>query len=248
MRSTTRSRPSASTSWRSRRALGVRLFDRSPGPRTVELTEAGRLLLRPRRDDRGPPAGRAGGPRRVRGGGDRHAAGGRLPERRHADPAGDHRPLQPGMAGRGGPALGGRQRRGPHGHGGARAPRPHLRRAPDARRAVRRRRAPAGSVRARRRPVASPLAGLAATPSMQLIGEQRLIGFRSCRSTKWVEQQLRAAGTEPQLRVPLRGQRDGPGDGGRRPRHRARAAARGRHGGPARSRSSPPTWSRAASR
>jgi DNA-binding transcriptional LysR family regulator len=46
-------------------------------------------------------------------------------------------------------------------------------------------------------PVASPLAGLTVAPSMQLIGEQRLIGFRSCRSTKWVEQQLRAAGKEP---------------------------------------------------
>ena len=32
---------------------------------------------------------------------------------------------------------------------------------------------------------------------MALIGEQRLIGFRSCRSTKWVEQQVRAAGHEP---------------------------------------------------
>ena len=48
---------------------------------------------------------------------------------------------------------------------------------------------------------------------------------------KWVEQQLRAAGQRAELRVPLRGQRDGPGDGRRRPRQRARAAARRRHGG-----------------
>src|SRR5690349_5894890 len=43
----------------------------------------------------------------------------------------------------------------------------------------------------------SPLAGRTTVPSIELIGEQRLIGFRSCRSTKWVESQLRAAGTEP---------------------------------------------------
>jgi DNA-binding transcriptional LysR family regulator len=44
---------------------------------------------------------------------------------------------------------------------------------------------------------ASPLAGFAGMPTLQLIGEQRLIGFRSCRSTKWVESQLRASGFEP---------------------------------------------------
>lgn len=43
----------------------------------------------------------------------------------------------------------------------------------------------------------SPLAGLAGQPSMQLIGEQRLIGFRSCRSTRWVEDHMRARGAEP---------------------------------------------------
>ena len=43
----------------------------------------------------------------------------------------------------------------------------------------------------------SPLAGLAGMPSMQLIGEQRLIGFRSCRSTRWVEDHMRARGAEP---------------------------------------------------
>jgi DNA-binding transcriptional LysR family regulator len=46
-------------------------------------------------------------------------------------------------------------------------------------------------------PASSPLAGMATVPSIELIGEQRLIGFRSCRSTKWVEQQLRASGHEP---------------------------------------------------
>ncbi len=46
-------------------------------------------------------------------------------------------------------------------------------------------------------PRTSPLATLEGVPSMQLIGEQRLIGFRSCRSTAWVERQLRAAGSEP---------------------------------------------------
>jgi DNA-binding transcriptional LysR family regulator len=43
----------------------------------------------------------------------------------------------------------------------------------------------------------SPLARLTEAPPIQLIGEQRLIGFRTCRSTKWVEGQLRAAGHEP---------------------------------------------------
>jgi DNA-binding transcriptional LysR family regulator len=43
----------------------------------------------------------------------------------------------------------------------------------------------------------SPLAGLTSPPSLQLIGEQRLIGFRTCRSTKWAEGRLRAIGVEP---------------------------------------------------
>jgi DNA-binding transcriptional LysR family regulator len=43
----------------------------------------------------------------------------------------------------------------------------------------------------------SPLAGGTVPPSIELIAEQRLIGFRSCRSTRWVESQLRAAGMEP---------------------------------------------------
>ena len=45
--------------------------------------------------------------------------------------------------------------------------------------------------------VASPLASLTGMPSLQLIGEQRLIGFRSCRSTSWLEGHLRANGHEP---------------------------------------------------
>ena len=44
---------------------------------------------------------------------------------------------------------------------------------------------------------ASPLAAFKGMPTLELIGDQRLIGFRSCRSTKWVEAQLRASGFEP---------------------------------------------------
>jgi DNA-binding transcriptional LysR family regulator len=43
----------------------------------------------------------------------------------------------------------------------------------------------------------SPLAGTRGMPTIQLIGAQRLIGFRSCRSTRWVEEHLRAQGEEP---------------------------------------------------
>jgi DNA-binding transcriptional LysR family regulator len=46
-------------------------------------------------------------------------------------------------------------------------------------------------------PSTSPLAGMQGFPSLELIGDQKLIGFRSCRSTKWVETQLRMAGKEP---------------------------------------------------
>jgi DNA-binding transcriptional LysR family regulator len=42
-----------------------------------------------------------------------------------------------------------------------------------------------------------PLAGLTGTPPIELIADQRLIGFRSCRSTRWVEQFLRERGREP---------------------------------------------------
>jgi DNA-binding transcriptional LysR family regulator len=43
----------------------------------------------------------------------------------------------------------------------------------------------------------SPFAQGAMPPSLELIGEQRLIGFRTCRSTRMVEAELRAAGHEP---------------------------------------------------
>jgi DNA-binding transcriptional LysR family regulator len=43
----------------------------------------------------------------------------------------------------------------------------------------------------------SPLAATTGLPSIQLIGEQKLIGFRSCRSTRWVEAYLRDRGEEP---------------------------------------------------
>jgi DNA-binding transcriptional LysR family regulator len=43
----------------------------------------------------------------------------------------------------------------------------------------------------------SPLAAVRGLPSIELIGEQRLIGFRSCRSTRWVEDHMRARGAEP---------------------------------------------------
>ena len=69
------------------RLVGQRLVDRPGGPRPAELTEAGRMLLRPRRRDRrAAPGGprRPVGARRRRGG---RAAGGRLPERRRAPPA-----------------------------------------------------------------------------------------------------------------------------------------------------------------
>ncbi|HEY4190725.1 MAG TPA: LysR family transcriptional regulator [Candidatus Limnocylindrales bacterium] len=43
----------------------------------------------------------------------------------------------------------------------------------------------------------SPLADVQGLPSIELIGEQRLIGFRSCRSTRWVEDHMRARGADP---------------------------------------------------
>ena len=42
----------------------------------------------------------------------------------------------------------------------------------------------------------SELASTPGTPSIELIGAQRLIGFRSCRSTRVIEEHLRANGTE----------------------------------------------------
>ncbi len=46
-------------------------------------------------------------------------------------------------------------------------------------------------------PADSPLAELPGPPALKLIGEQRLIGFRTCRSTRSAEMQLRAAGADP---------------------------------------------------
>jgi DNA-binding transcriptional LysR family regulator len=43
----------------------------------------------------------------------------------------------------------------------------------------------------------SPLAATTGLPSLRLIAEQRLIGFRSCRSTRWAEEYLRERGEQP---------------------------------------------------
>lgn len=43
----------------------------------------------------------------------------------------------------------------------------------------------------------SAMAQVGGLPSIELIGEQRLIGFRSCRSTHWVEDHMRSQGAEP---------------------------------------------------
>ena len=45
----------------------------------------------------------------------------------------------------------------------------------------------------------SPLAAMAGTPPLALIAEQKLIGFRSCRSTRWAEERLRETGHEPEF-------------------------------------------------
>ena len=45
----------------------------------------------------------------------------------------------------------------------------------------------------------SPLAGLAEPPQLELIAQQKLIGFRSCRSTRWAEERLRETGREPEF-------------------------------------------------
>jgi DNA-binding transcriptional LysR family regulator len=45
----------------------------------------------------------------------------------------------------------------------------------------------------------SPLAALTEPPSLELIAEQKLIGFRSCRSTRWTEDLLRETGREPEF-------------------------------------------------
>ena len=45
----------------------------------------------------------------------------------------------------------------------------------------------------------SPLARLSGPPSIEMIADQKLIGFRSCRSTRWTEERLREAGRDPEF-------------------------------------------------
>lgn len=45
----------------------------------------------------------------------------------------------------------------------------------------------------------SPLASLTGTPSLDLIAQQKLIGFKSCRSTRWTEERLRETGRIPEF-------------------------------------------------
>jgi DNA-binding transcriptional LysR family regulator len=45
----------------------------------------------------------------------------------------------------------------------------------------------------------SPLTKLTSTPPLDLIAQQKLIGFRSCRSTRWSEERLRETGREPEF-------------------------------------------------
>ncbi len=45
----------------------------------------------------------------------------------------------------------------------------------------------------------SPLLDVAGVPSLDLIAQQKLIGFKSCRSTRWAEERLRESGRTPQF-------------------------------------------------
>ncbi len=45
----------------------------------------------------------------------------------------------------------------------------------------------------------SPLAKLSGPPPLELIAAQKLVGFRSCRSTRWAEERLRETGREPEF-------------------------------------------------
>ncbi len=45
----------------------------------------------------------------------------------------------------------------------------------------------------------SPLLDVAGVPSLDLIAQQKLIGFKSCRSTRWAEERLRETGREPEF-------------------------------------------------
>ena len=169
----------------SRRRSACACSSAARGRRTVALTEAGALLLRhvvsitdrlqaARADLHG-----------LRGGRDRHAPGRRLPERRDADPAGDHRPLRRGR----GPTSRSASRRPSSDEGLLDLIEPGI-----ARRVVRRpaaARRPVRGVELVEDPfVAVVAAGVAAgrasadDPAARPIGAQRLIGFRSCRSTR----------------------------------------------------------------
>lgn len=45
----------------------------------------------------------------------------------------------------------------------------------------------------------SPLAALVGPPSLEVIAQQKLIGFKSCRSTRWAEEKLRETGRTPEF-------------------------------------------------
>ena len=158
---------------------------------------------------------------RVRGGRDRHAARRRVPERRNARscPRSSAASARRGRVSRSGSSEAASDEGlmemvepGPPG--------PHVRRPAAARGPVRRRRAPARPVRARDRRGVTAGGRWPRRPRSQLIGEQRLIGFRSCRSTKLARGSPRARTarsptscsaprtTAPSRRWPSRGPRD----------------------------------------
>ena len=45
----------------------------------------------------------------------------------------------------------------------------------------------------------SPLLDVEGVPSLDLIVQQKLIGFKSCRSTRWAEERLRETGRNPEF-------------------------------------------------
>lgn len=45
----------------------------------------------------------------------------------------------------------------------------------------------------------SPLLDIVGVPSLDLIAQQKLIGFKSCRSTRWAEERLSETGRQPQF-------------------------------------------------
>ena len=173
-------------------ALGVRLFDRSRGRRTVELTEAGAPAPAARRDDHRPPPGRAGRPARLRGGRDRHAPGRRLPERRARGScrrsSGASAQAWPNVEVRLPEAAATRACWSSSSPGALDLV---VRRPADPRRAVRGRRAPARTRSCSSRPRARPLP---ARSGRRRSSYRRPAADRvpSCRSTRWVEEHLRA--------------------------------------------------------